>query len=137
MQRGIVAVSDPDWTAAENRRAMASVDALLLLDVFSGLHVPSKLYVYLRIGRPILAITSKGSPADRILSQSGVPYVCLYPEDSAAEVDAKVIRLLEMPSDPVTASDWFFHEFDGIRQAGTLAALLADGGSAQASPAAT
>jgi hypothetical protein len=134
VQRGIVAVSNPKWTAAENRRAMACVDALLLLDVFTGLHVPSKLYVYLRIGRPILAITGLGSPAERILARSGVPYVCLYPEDSAAEVDAKVIRFLEMPSDPVPASEWFFREFDGVRQTGSLAAILADGVSVRAAP---
>jgi hypothetical protein len=124
-QRGVVYISNPKWEPAENRRAMALADSLLLIDWFAGLQVPSKLYVYLRIGRPILAITAKGSPADRILAQGGVPYVCLYPEDSEAETDAKVLRFLEMPSQPVKASDWFFREFDGVRQAGSLASILA------------
>ena len=137
VERGVAVLSDPDWTAAQMRRAMSEVDALLLLDVGSGLHVPSKIFVYLRIGRPILAITSRQSPSDRILARSGVPHVCLYPEDSAAEVDSKVLRFLEMSSDPVPASDWFYNEFDGRRQTGTLAAMLTGGAApAQAPPVA-
>jgi hypothetical protein len=124
MLRGKVALSEAPRSPREAVDAMGKADALLLLDLMAGLQVPSKLFVYVRIGRPILAITAKGSPVDRILGRAGVPYACLYPEDTAEEADAKVKRFLDLPNEPARASEWFFHEFDGKRQVGALAALL-------------
>ena len=82
------------------------------------------LFIYIRIGRPILAITSKGSPVDRILEGSGIRHVCLYPDEPAEEIDAKVLRFLAMPSAAEKASDWFHEEFDGRRQVEALSKIL-------------
>ncbi|MCC7176704.1 MAG: glycosyltransferase [Bryobacterales bacterium] len=111
----------------EAHRLMARADSLLLIDWTgdrSGLQVPYKLFTYLRVGRPILAITTRNSPVERILARSGVPYECLYPGDEAGETDAKVLRFLRLPAEPVRASAWFYDEFDGRRQAGLLAGVL-------------
>lgn len=42
--------------------------------------VPQKLYVYLRLGRPILAIGKEGE-AMQILREAGGPGLCLHPDD--------------------------------------------------------
>jgi len=90
----------------------------------TSLQVPGKLFEYVRIGRPILAFTTRDSPVDRILSQAGTSYVCVYPEDAPDEVDRKVLSLLSMPTDPATPSAWFEHQFDAKRQAGALAGIV-------------
>lgn len=108
-------------------RASAS-DFLLLLDVNSlgtSLQVPSKLYDYLRIGRPILALTVRGSPVERILARGGVPYRCIYYRDaSAEEAGAALLSLMGLDTSPVTASAWFWSEFDARNQTRTLAELM-------------
>jgi len=108
-------------------RACAS-DYLLLLDVNSqgtALQVPSKLYDYLRIGRPILALTAPGSPVERILSRGRVPYRCLYYRDaSAEEAGAALLSLMELDTSPVAASAWFWSEFDARNQTRALAELM-------------
>lgn len=106
---------------------IASTDYLLLIDIVNlsnvGYTVPAKLYDYVLAGRPILAITSPGSPVERILAKSGVRYVCLHRETDA-EADRKLIDFLRLPTDPLPPSQWFLDTFDGERQAETLAALL-------------
>jgi glycosyltransferase involved in cell wall biosynthesis len=110
------------------RTLMGETDYLLLLDVNelkTALQVPGKLFEYVRIGRPILAFTTRGSPVDRILRQAGTPHVCVYPEDAAGEVDRKVLSLLSMPTEPVAPSAWFRRQFDAIEQASSLARIVA------------
>jgi len=109
-------------------QALASADGLVLLDCHAAggaVQVPAKLFDYVRIGRPILAVTTRNSPVDRLLARSGVPYVSIYPEDAAEEVDQKVLFLLGLTSEPVVASDWFWKEFDALRQTQALASLIA------------
>ena len=102
-QEGLLSLSPLSKSHAEARRLMAEADSLLLVDWTEGsggLQVPAKLFVYIRIGRPILAITRMDSPVDRILARSGVPYVCLYPGDSVEQSAAKLQRFLSLPSTP-------------------------------------
>jgi glycosyltransferase involved in cell wall biosynthesis len=111
----------------EAEQAIASADGLLLLDLHvegGAVQVPAKLFDYVRIGRPILAITTRNSPVDRLLARSEVPYSSIYPEDSAEEVDRKVMLFLALPSDPVVASEWFWREFDAVAQARQLASVI-------------
>jgi glycosyltransferase involved in cell wall biosynthesis len=113
--------------AAEAQREMAEADLLLLLDLNDrgvGLQVPAKLFEYIQIGRPILAFTSRNSPTERILTQSGVPHVCIYGDAPATWIDQEVLRLLRMPSDPISPSQWFRNTFDGRAQTAALAAIL-------------
>lgn len=111
----------------EVQRELAVADYLLLLDTNergTGLQVPAKLFEYIRLGRPILAFTSSASPAERILAQSGIPHVCIYPTDPDEQIDEKVMRLLRMPVRNASPSTWFLNHFDGIRQAQYLADIL-------------
>ena len=105
----------------------AQADQLLLLDVSDvdvSLQLPAKLFDYLRVQRAVVAQTTKGSPSDRILANSGVPHECIYRDDTAAMVDDKLLRALQLPRATNPANEWFWSQFDGRRQAHQLAALL-------------
>ncbi len=100
---------------------------MLLIDFTTGapgLQVPYKLYSYLRIGRPVLAITTPNSPVERMLSRSGVPHACIYPGSPSEEIDRRVLDFLRLPADPVRASDWFWENFDCTAQTRTLASII-------------
>jgi hypothetical protein len=109
-------------------RETATSDFLLLLDIVNlsnvGYTVPAKLYEYVLAGRPILAVTDHGSPVERILAQSGILYVCLYHDDSDTELDRKLLAFFQLPTEPRNPSPWFLEQFDGSRQAETVASLL-------------
>jgi hypothetical protein len=113
-----------EWTNATIPRAaarveMATADYLLLLDLNEravGVQVPAKLFEYVRIGRPILALTSRNSPVERILSRSEVPHACLYQNDSAEELDRKVVAFLSMEAAPRAPSEWFHRHFNAAGQ---------------------
>jgi glycosyltransferase involved in cell wall biosynthesis len=113
---------------AEAIRLTSEADYLLLIDIVNldqiGYTVPAKIFDYLRAGRPILALTDRRSPVDRILERSGVPAVILYHGESPETVDGKVLELFRLPSTPVTPREWFLENFDGQRQMRTLAGLL-------------
>ena len=127
-QKGCVEMDGRLIPRHEALRETATSDFLLLLDIVSlsnvGYTVPAKLYDYILTGRPILAVTDHNSPVERILAQSGVLYVCLYHDDSDAELDRKLLALFHLPVEPRNPSPLFIEQFDGSRQAGTVAALL-------------
>jgi glycosyltransferase involved in cell wall biosynthesis len=106
---------------------MMESDSLLLADnndAAIGHTVPAKLFEYLRVGRPILALTVKDSPVERILAMSGVRYVTLSPEMDEPAIDARMLEFLNLPTDPAKLSEQFLIEFNGRNQARTLAGLL-------------
>jgi hypothetical protein len=98
-------------------------NALLLLQPQSKTQVPGKLFEYVRIGRPILAFIQKHSPIDGILSRSGIPNVCIYPEDDADSIDEALLRFLMIPSGPWKPSQWFESTFNAVEQARILCSL--------------
>ena len=103
----------------EARKAMATADGLLLLDLNehnTDLQVPAKLFEYLQIGRPVLAWTARRSPSDRILEQSGIRYCSIYPDDNTERVDEQVVRYFSLPSEATPISDWTRSQFDSSRQ---------------------
>ena len=117
----------PLMPRAEALRYMTSADYLMLLDLHAGdtaYAVPSKLYEYVRVGRPVLVMTHRGTPVDRIVAGSGIPHVSIYPQDDDARVDAKVLDLMALPPEPTAPSDWFIDTFDGRRQTAALARIL-------------
>jgi hypothetical protein len=102
-------------------------DSLLLADnnyASIGHTVPAKLFEYIRVGRPVLALTVKDSPVERILGMSGVPFVTLSPGMDDQLIDARMIQFLSLPTGPVDLSEQFLSEFNGRNQARTLAGLL-------------
>ncbi len=111
---------------SDARRLIATADYLLLIDHASAetIHVPAKLFEYIQVGRPILALTSRNSPCDQILAKAGVPYKCMYMDASPEQAGARLQEFLSLPNRAVPASRWFWEQFDGSRQTETLASLL-------------
>ncbi len=126
--RGLIDLQETPVPRAEAQREMAESDYLLLIDLTgdsAGVQVPAKLFEYVRIGRPILALTTRNSPVERILARSGIPHVCMYVGDDAATLDTRLLELLSMPPTVSEPSRWFHEEFDARAQGDRLAALLA------------
>jgi hypothetical protein len=76
------------------------------------------------MGRPVLAFTTRNSPVDRILERSGIPGVRVYESDPSATVDEKMMRFLNLPTAPARATEWFWEQFDGLKQARQLAGWM-------------
>jgi glycosyltransferase involved in cell wall biosynthesis len=111
----------------EAQHLMATSDYLLLLDLeghTEGLHVPAKIFEYLRVGRPILAYTCKNSAVERVLDRSGVPHVCVYQTDSDPKADRKVAAFLELSTEPVEMAPACREDFSAPSQAARLANWL-------------
>jgi hypothetical protein len=89
-----------------------------------GYTVPAKIFEYILIGRPILAITDRESPVERILQNSGVPAVFIYHDDTPERIDEKLIGLYQLPNTAVPPSPWFMNNFDGRSQAGAFSTIL-------------
>jgi len=122
--RGFLEATGQPVPRQEARRALCEADLLLLLDVLDfggGQQLPSKVFEYAQIGRPILTFTVPGSPLETILEGSGLPHVTLYPNAPPERVDEAVLRFLALPSDPVPASDWLMKTFDARHRVETLA----------------
>ena len=125
ISQGCLQLQDP-VPRHEAQRLMATSDYLLLLDVLSdkaGLQVPAKLFEYVRIGRPVVATTTEGSPVDRILRQSSLRYTGLYKGASDEEIDRRLLEFVQAPSDPRLPSKWFRENFDARNQAEFLSGL--------------
>jgi len=100
-------------------------DGLLLIQPQSSVQVPGKLFEYLRLGRPILAYISRSSPVERILCRAGVPFVCIYPDYSLADIEQNIISFLALlTGQATTCSQWFTDNFDASRQTGLLDNLI-------------
>lgn len=127
LQRGCLEYHAHAIPQAEANLRMAEADYLLLLDINernAGLQVPAKIFDYIRLGKPILAFTAKRSPVERILCNSGIPYIGIYSDDSPFEMDRKITSFFMKPVTAAVASSFFHETFDASRQAGTLAAIL-------------
>jgi hypothetical protein len=102
-------------------------DSLLLADnnqASMGHTVPAKLYEYIRVRRPVLALTVNGSPVEQILGMSGVRFVTMSQQFDPSENDRRLLEFLSLPTEPVTLSEQFLNEFNGRNQAHTLAGML-------------
>ena len=128
IELGVLDIGPKMLPRSQALEEVASADILLLLDVMgksgSGYTVPAKVFEYLRIARPVLALTDSESPVGRILQGAGVPQAIVGPDDSAATVDGKLLHILSLPSTPAEPSEWYQTTFDGKRQAGRFAELL-------------
>jgi hypothetical protein len=128
LRRGSLEIRGELVPRVEANHAMATADFLLLIDIVnldgSSYTVPAKIYDYILMGRPILALTGRNSPVERILFESGVPYVCVYHNDCGQAMEEKLLRLADMSSEPVTPSAWFLENFDGERQTARFADLV-------------
>jgi glycosyltransferase involved in cell wall biosynthesis len=133
---GSIAIDDktqrPPWLDVVNRRvskseahqAMKTSDYLLLLQPQSAVQVPGKLFEYIRIGRPILAVIPSTSPVERLLKESGVRHQCIYPNWRPDAIDDAVERFFHLDSTPIDPSPRFENMFNAISQTRQLDAIM-------------
>lgn len=106
------------------QRLLEEADALLLVQPQSDVQVPGKLFEYVCIGRPILALVPRASAIERILHNSGIPHVCIYNDDNAAVADQKLVEFLRLPNTASEASEWFRANFNAEEQTKKLAGVI-------------
>jgi glycosyltransferase involved in cell wall biosynthesis len=126
LQLGVVEVTGT-VPKAQALRELRSADYLLLLDVNdfdAGQQLPSKIFEYIQIGRPVIALTPRNSPAERILNNSGIRNLCLHKDSTPEEVDRGFMDFLNWPADPVQPTEWFLREFDAAARVRKLASLM-------------
>ena len=80
----------PRLSHRESLVEMASASALLLLQQGTGVSIPMKLYEYLAVGRPILALT-ESKEIESILHTSGTG-VAILPENESA-IEATLVSM--------------------------------------------
>ena len=117
----------PPVSRSEALDEMMESDSLFLADnndASIGHTVPAKLFEYIRVGRPILALTAGGSPVERILKMSGVRYVTLQSAMEETVVDSRMVEFLNFSTEPVTVSREFLTKFNGRNQARSMAGLI-------------
>lgn len=111
----------------EARRMMREASYLLLLDFVrpgGSLQLPAKLFDYLPIGRPILAVTTPGSPMSRVLALSGLPHAAVLPSAGVPAAVEQLEQLMALPAGPHPLSAAYLSEFDGRAQTAKLASIL-------------
>jgi glycosyltransferase involved in cell wall biosynthesis len=99
----------PKVTAAQ---IMRSVDALLIVQPQTTLQVPGKLFEYIQLGRPLLAFVPRESPIERILRRSGVPYQCLYNDNTEDQTDSAILEFFCADYPESRPSSWFEQTFN-------------------------
>lgn len=99
-------------------------DGLLLIQPGSAVQIPGKLYEYLQIGRPILAVMPPDSAIERVLCKSGITYRCAYSTSPADVFDAAVREYFNLPSTTEQPSEWFENEFNAQRHTEKLARII-------------
>ena len=106
------------------RLIIQTADALLLLQPQSAIQVPGKLFEYLQIGRPILALVPKGSSVEGILERSGVPYRCVYPSNTSDEIDRGLLEFFQSNEAQSCPNQWFENQFNVRAHSERIADLI-------------
>lgn len=123
-----IAEFKPRVSRPEALKAIAEADYLCLLDLAPQLEqpmqVPSKLFDYARLGRPILTVTVKHSPLDRILSRAGLCGSTLYWGDDPREHQLALQQFLTGSQRDGRPSQWFESSFNCVHQTEALAQLI-------------
>ena len=126
-ERNCIAYNNAVLPRAEALREIATADWLLLLDVGGegrSIQVPAKIFDYLRAEHAVVAVTLPGSPAERILSKSGVSHACVYSGEPPAATEEKLLQVFSEPAAGHRPNEWFWTQFNARTQTGTLAELL-------------
>jgi glycosyltransferase involved in cell wall biosynthesis len=98
---------------------MASASALLVLQPGTTVSIPGKLYEYLAVGRPILAISEEGELA-ALVRQSGVG-VAVSAHDIAG-IEAALARVMELADGTLAPAEPQL--YDGNKTAADAAAII-------------
>ena len=124
LERGCIEYTGQTVPETVARTYMAEADYLLLIDAEAGIQLPAKIFDYVRIGRPILALSPSTSPAVRILKQSGLLHTCIHPADSPVNIETALLAHLQLSREPRAPSAWFTETFAGSDQTAALAKVL-------------
>jgi hypothetical protein len=116
----------PPVTRTESQQLMEEADALLLVQPQSDVQVPGKLFEYICIGRPVLALVPRNSAVEQILQKSAIPNVCIYADDDRQSADQKLTEFLRLPNTPTTPNEWFRTNFNAEEQTKQLAGIIED-----------
>jgi glycosyltransferase involved in cell wall biosynthesis len=116
----------PHVARSDARRLLEESDALLLIQPQSDVQIPGKLFEYICIGRPVLALVPRSSVVEEILVKSAIPHVCIYADDPAQDADRKLLEFLRLPNTPKAASEWFRTNYNAEAQTQQLAKIIDD-----------
>jgi glycosyltransferase involved in cell wall biosynthesis len=108
----------------EAQRIVEEADALLIVQPHTTVQVPGKLFEYVCIGRPVVAIVPPASPIEEIITKAAVPSTFLYPGDPPAVADEKVLQFLRLPNTPAPINEWFREHFNAEAQTQALAHII-------------
>ena len=125
-EKDMVRVRGP-VSRVEAIRIAAQAQYLLLLDVNefnTKFQVPSKLFDYLRIGRPILSFTPEGSPVEKILAESGIEHRNIYPGAAPDLIDRAFLDFFRLAPESRPMSAWAARTFNARNMTETLAKLI-------------
>jgi glycosyltransferase involved in cell wall biosynthesis len=100
--------------------AMASASALLVLQPGTTVSIPGKLYEYLALGKPVLALCEEGDTAE-LVRASGAGIAVISPDVRA--VEAGLVELLRVRERPLVPAHRDL--YDGTRFAGEALAVIA------------
>ena len=114
----------PQVPRAEAQRLLEEADGLLLVQPQSNVQVPGKLFEYMCIGRPIVALVQRASAVEDVLVKAEARHVCIYTDDSAEAADRKMLEFLRMPNTATAPSQWFQSSFDASQQTAELAKII-------------
>jgi glycosyltransferase involved in cell wall biosynthesis len=114
----------PPVTRDESQRLMEEADGLLLVQPQSDVQVPGKLFEYICIGRPVLALVPRNSAVEQILQESKIPNACIYADDGTGAADQKLMEFLRLPNAVSEASEWFRANFNAEEQTRRLAEII-------------
>jgi glycosyltransferase involved in cell wall biosynthesis len=114
----------PPVTRDESQRLMEEADGLLLVQPQSDVQVPGKLFEYICIGRPVLALVPRNSAVEQILQGSKIPNACIYADDGTGAADQKLMEFLRLPNAVSEASEWFRANFNAEEQTRRLAEII-------------
>jgi glycosyltransferase involved in cell wall biosynthesis len=116
----------PHVARSDARRLLEESDALLLIQPQSDVQIPGKLFEYICIGRPVLALVPRSSVVEDILAKSAIPHVCIYTDDPVQDADRKLLEFLRLPNTPKAASEWFRTNYNAEAQTQQLAKIIDD-----------
>jgi len=114
----------PQVPRPEAQRLLEEADGLLLVQPQSNVQVPGKLFEYMCIGRPVLALVQRSSAVEDILVKAEAAHVCIYTDDSAEAADRKMLEFLRMPNTAAQPNEWFRTGFNAEHQAEELAGII-------------
>jgi hypothetical protein len=114
----------PSVPRSQAQRLMEEADGLLLVQPQSDTQVPGKLFEYICIGRPILALVPRSSGVEQILQKASTPNVCIYGDEPGDMVDGKLLEFLRLPNAATAPSEWFQSSFDASQQTAALAKVI-------------